>query len=372
MPRSRSKPSRTAKPSDAHWKNCAPGRTLREFGRLSAAERELVDCCRSGALATVTEGLPSRRSAANRVRANLIRFLALGGDAAAAVHEFGVALSGAWITGVLSLDDAVLERKLSLLNCWIGKISASRATVPMLMLSGSHLRYGMEAGELRSSFGIWMDGVTTKGPVDLRGARVNGDFSAIKASFEIPKRHAFSLELGLAIIEGRVILERLTANATVSLDNCVIRGDLECQGAQLRSKAGVALLCSGMEVGHSIYLRDRFRAEGGVRMLGTRVGMTLDCSKSHFEAVKERALECERIRCAGPVFLMGSRFSGSVSFCTASITGPLMANRARFDCAERIALDGSSATIGFVQLTKAFVRGEINFVGAGDQRAIPL
>lgn len=358
------KKSSAAKPPEQPTLCRPAGRTLAEFGRLSAAEKLLVNCCRRGEWAIVSDDRPEKGTAANRVRASLIRFLALGGDEGAPVHEYGVILNGAWISGTLSLEDAVLRSTLALQKCRIQKINAFRATIPILVLAGSRLEKGMDAGDLRSAFGLWMHGATCAGPVILRSARLD-EFSALETKFEVPDKAKISLDLSFAVIEGCAILNQATANATVALDYSIIKGDLECVGAKFQSKKGFALQCDGVDVGHNIYLRNEFRAEGGVRMLGAKVGLTLDCSKAHFEGTSDRALECERVQVSGPVFMSGSRFIASVSFHTASIAGALKAERAHFEFANGVALDCTSASIGYVELTDKFsLKGQANFIGA--------
>jgi hypothetical protein len=364
MPRSRLKPS-PAVVLETSKKNCASGRSFREFEPLSAAERKLVKSCRCGTDAIVSKRRPKRETDANRVRASLVRFLALGGDDDAPVHEYGVSLAGAWITGNLSIEDAALSRTLALRNCWIRKINGWRATLPLLMLSGCHLQEGMDAGEIRTGFGIAMDQLTSAGPIVLFGARLDGDLFAAGIRIEVEEEVDVSLNLGLVIIDGRVILNEANANATVVLNNSVIKGDIECVGAQFRSVSGFALTCDGANVHHNIYMRDGFHAGGGVRLIGTSVGMTLDCSKAYFEEGPEGALECERTRVAGAVFVTESRFVGSVNFHNSSVAGAFSGQGARFECTNNVALNCSSASIGSVELTdKVSCKGQISFVGA--------
>jgi len=376
MPRSGVKRSpgakRAAKPKQSpvaerpeRPKPCRPsGRTLSEFGRLSRAEKFLVDCCQRGLQVNIADTRPEKGTPANRVRAKLIRFLALGGDDSAPVHEYGVMLSGAWITGILYLEDAVLPSTLALQNCRIQKINAFRATIPTLVLTGSLLEKGMDAEDIRSAFGVWMSKVRTSGTVILRGARLD-EFNAEEAEFDLPSKAGISLDLSFATIEGCATLNKLTANATIWLDNSSIKGDLECRGANFRSDSDFAIRCDGIDVGHNAYLREEFRSEGGVRMIGAKIGLTLDCSQARFEGKSQRALECERTKVSGPVFMSHSSFIGSVSLHSTSISGALICRGTCFEFPEGLALDCSSAAIGYVELSEQFsVKGQISFSGA--------
>lgn len=365
MPRSRQGSSPAPPPPESLKKGRASGRSFHEFEPLSSAEKKLVDCCRRGVEATIAKRRPKQETDANRVRASLIRFLAMGGDDDAPVHEYGVALVGAWIGDALNLEDAVLQRALSLQNCWIRKVSAWRASVPTLMLSGSYLEEGMDAGVMRSSFGLAVAKVKSAGPITLFGARMSGDFFANGLQIDVPEDIDVSLNLGLAVIDGRVMLNGARANASVSLDNSVVKGDLECVSARFNSPTGFGLTCDGAEFGQNAYLRDGFRAVGGVRMIGAKVGLTLDCSNASFKGGPEGALECERAKVAGPVFLLNSRFSGQANFHNATIAGTLICHHTKLRSSTVVALDCSSSSIGSVELAGKFsANGQISFVGS--------
>jgi hypothetical protein len=53
-------------------------------------------------------------SADTKIDAGFVRFLTLGGDESAPVHENGVHLQGAWLEGVLDLGDCDLVRPIIL------------------------------------------------------------------------------------------------------------------------------------------------------------------------------------------------------------------------------------------------------------------
>lgn len=76
----------------------ALGRSLGDFAPLSSAETVLLDAARRGVDAVIATDRPSAETDANRVRADFVRFLALGGVADAPVHEHGVQLIGGWLT----------------------------------------------------------------------------------------------------------------------------------------------------------------------------------------------------------------------------------------------------------------------------------
>ena len=57
---------------------------------LRPAEKKLLEAAREGNICEINGGRPETAIFDNRLRAGFIRFLALGGDAEAVVHETGV------------------------------------------------------------------------------------------------------------------------------------------------------------------------------------------------------------------------------------------------------------------------------------------
>src|SRR5688500_12420086 len=104
---------RTMAPSAIHQ------RSLASFGTLLRAEEKLLNCCRGGDMATLAKKRPVRPSLDNRIRASFVRFLVLGGDEAAQVHERGVRLRGGWLTGPLDLENANIKSYLKMIDCRI-------------------------------------------------------------------------------------------------------------------------------------------------------------------------------------------------------------------------------------------------------------
>lgn len=69
-------------------------------------ERELISACRSGKACNLGDDRPADESPERTIRAEILRYLILGGCADCPVHEFGVRLSGAYIKGELDLSFA--------------------------------------------------------------------------------------------------------------------------------------------------------------------------------------------------------------------------------------------------------------------------
>ncbi len=73
----------------------------------------------------------------NRVRAEFLRFLAIGGDEFAPVHEAGVELHNAFVDGRIDLRGAKCVKRLFLVNCFVdGALSIEGASLGLLHLEG--------------------------------------------------------------------------------------------------------------------------------------------------------------------------------------------------------------------------------------------
>ena len=172
---------------------------------------------------------------APKVRAELIRFLARGGNGDYPVDPHGVGLMGAWITGTLALEGCCDLRMLDLHACHFVQAPIFRdAAGQGVNLSGSYVP------------GLFADRLTTAGSVFLR------------YGFE--------------------------AAGTVRLLGAKIGGNLECDGGKFlgKNKDGNALYADWLITTGSVFLRHGFEAAGAVRLLGAKIGADLDCVGGKF------------------------------------------------------------------------------------------
>jgi hypothetical protein len=125
------------------------GRSLSDFGTLKPGERKLLEACRTGDVCQLGKQRPTEASPDNTVRASFIRFLALGGDEQAPVHEHGIQLEGAWIDELLDLKCVRVIADLGLLDCEFSNAPVLRGAQihGCLLLSGSHMP-GLMANQL--------------------------------------------------------------------------------------------------------------------------------------------------------------------------------------------------------------------------------
>lgn len=91
---------------------------LGDFLPLSTAETKIVANLRSGDFDRLGDGLrPDWDDPARTVRAELLRFLILGSDHGFPMHEKGLSVSGARVTGILDLEGCRIPRDIRLKDC---------------------------------------------------------------------------------------------------------------------------------------------------------------------------------------------------------------------------------------------------------------
>lgn len=107
------------------------------------AERKLIEACRKGRDCKLNDGKrpePDDQNPEHTVRAALIRLLAKGATPECRLHEAGVSLIGAQITGQLDLGFVKTYGILALTNCCFQSVPRmEEAELYMLSLSGSSL-----------------------------------------------------------------------------------------------------------------------------------------------------------------------------------------------------------------------------------------
>ncbi len=221
------------------------GRSLKDFLPLNHAEQKLQEACRLGESVVLDKTVPENPTHENSIRARFLRFLLLGGDEQAPVHESGVLLIGAYVEGCLDLSGCSIPMDLMLEKCYFSEqINAQDARlVGVLVLSGSYLSNGIAADRLKCAAGVFFrDGFKVKGEVTLTSA-----------------------EIGSA---------------------------LDCSGGQFESER-YALVADRSHIKGSVFLDDGFSATGEVRLFGAQIGGNLFCDGGEFDTDKGSALSLE-------------------------------------------------------------------------------
>jgi hypothetical protein len=199
-------------------------KSLEDFGELKPAEQKLLTACVSGEQAVISEIRPTEPTDDNTVRAEFIRFMALGGDAQHPLHAHGVQLQGAWIIGVLDLEGTTISADLFLECCNLQK------TPKML---GLHLR----------------------GSLNLQGSKTPG------------------LTIERASIAGSVFLRNgFESTDLILLLSTKIKGDLDCSKAKLLvPERQWTLIADRAQIKGSVFLRNGFESTGKIKLTSASI-----------------------------------------------------------------------------------------------------
>lgn len=316
------RPPRAATRKPARPKGLAQGRWLGDFPKLSAAEKRLLECCARGEPwkpVGWNGERPEEGAEANTIRAELIRFLALGGDDVHPVHEAGVMVRGAWVVGTLDLQHCHVTVLLSLQRCQLVEAPIFLAAcIPDIVLRGSGLP-GISADGSKVAGSVFLDqGLTAAGEVRWLGAEIGGVFVCTGSKFTNAGGHALSADR--MKVTGSVFLDHgFVATGEVRLLGAEIGSVLVCTGGNFTNAGGHALSADSSEVVDSVYLDRGFFATGEVRFPGAKIGGSLTCVKGTFNNPGGSALRVDKVHVTGSVHLREAKIDGAIRFPAARI-----------------------------------------------------
>lgn len=346
------------------------GRALRDFEPLQPGEQRLLNACALGEAAILGDAAPKLATDEQRVRATFVRFLLLGGDEQAPVHEAGVYLQGAFVEGVFDLCGCHIAVGINLTCCrFDDEIDANHAQLDgVINLQGSYLANGLQAHQLRSSASLlFSNGFHAMDQVILRGSQIAGDIDCQGGGFEVDTtKHALALEG--AHVKGHVFLsDGFKATGEVRLDGAKIGGNLDCNDGQFAVEQGQALSAIGVNVNGYVDMSGGFKATGLVNLLGAQIRGHLFCIEGTFEDKESVALLAHGVDVKGNVILGdGFKAAGAVALEGAKIGGNLYCNGGQFDVNQGDALAANGADIkGNAYLSDGFkATGRVNLQGA--------
>ncbi|MGB9024733.1 MAG: hypothetical protein WCC40_02035 [Rhodomicrobium sp.] len=181
--------------------------SLQDFQPLKPAEEKLLDAALIGKQCSFERTRPEAPTQANEIRADFLRFLALGGEKRTAVHESGLKVQGAFVDGSIVLDGATKVRPLWIQDCTItGEFSFSDAETKVVSLDGTIVS------------GIRGDGVRVDGSLLLRRTIIEGSLQLFGAEI------SGTLSCAGCIIEGR---RWRTQRLAADLATVTVRGNVE-------------------------------------------------------------------------------------------------------------------------------------------------
>lgn len=293
------------------------GRTLSEFKPLSKSEQSLIEACACGKwLHLESEDLKNRE-----IRAELIRFIALGGDKAVPIHESGIMLMGAVIIGDISLNYCNIHTPIALYNCEIGgEIGFKEAKSKNIFLGRSRIKS-------LNAEGAFIDGdlnlraiVCDQGQIRVTGASITGDLLMAGSNIANSKESVLLAER--VRISGSAFLNNeFQCRGRISFSGAMISGDFSLTNALIECE-GEVLVADSMKVGGTVFLR-KIRSKGEIRFLGSDLkdiefcdaelsnltGNAIILGRAHVRGT----VDLRRITATGAINLRGCRVEGELA-----------------------------------------------------------
>ncbi|MGD9803258.1 MAG: hypothetical protein AB7E81_03155 [Hyphomicrobiaceae bacterium] len=314
---------------------------LEQFQPLLPSEEVVLGHLLSGDSDAIGDGnLPEAGQSERTVRAEFLRFLLLGGDEHCRVHEKGVRLRGALITGVLDLEGCRVHCGIALKDCRFESAPIVRsAIIDNLVLDGSTLP-GLRAEVVEVRGGVSLAGAVVAGAITIHGSRLGGPLNCDGA--KITSRRTAAL-LGDLIVARSIVMRGASMVGGISLVGAKLSSDLNVAGIDIHDPETVALKADGIDVEGDIILHSG-RIEGAVEIVGGHIEGDLDCTGTRIHNPGKVALKFDRSIVKGAWFLWkGAKIDGVLNMTGATLgsihddraswpgQGDLMLNRCLYD-----------------------------------------
>jgi len=300
-----------------------------------------------------------------QVRARFLRFLSLGGDGFAPVHESRLELHGAYVHEDLDLSGCTVPQPLLFRRShFAGRISFRDAVTKSLTLSSSRVQsIDAESAQIRGSVFL-EDGFRSIAGASLAFATIGGSLSC--SGSLLNGGSGLALTGNEARITGDVELaDSFLGQGGVSLSGAKIEGKLHCARGQFQNRtedgSGVALGCDDVEIMGGARLIGGFRSEGLVSFSGAQIGGSFDCSGGTFlnrtADGKGEALSLASAKIAESVWLRdGFSAEGKVRLYGTHVAGNVQCIGGRFDNSAP-AKDDRSIAASAISLRSANIEG---------------
>jgi hypothetical protein len=229
-------------------------------------------------------------------------------------------------------------------------------------LTGSGITLALDGARIRGS-AFMHNGFRSSGEVRMLNARVGGDLGFNGATLTATDR---ALSLDKVAVGGNVSLAKWShhdgstnafhSDGSVNLLAAQIRGDLDCDGADLAA-AGISLNLATADIRGHVYLRNGFKSRGQLHMHSAEIGNSVDLSGATLtEAVSA-------------VFLQEATVRGTVSVCGGfSSFGRVEAQSSHIE--GNLVCDGCK--LAALYCANMTLKGDLQWTGIQDAKSTPL
>ena len=315
---------------------------------LTPAEEQLIEACQKGEFCQLGDGeLPPEGTPdpSRHVRADVLRYLILGGCDDCIVDDIGVWVEGAHVTGTLDLDFTTTRGAIRMHNSrFKERIDCEQTKCRQLDLNGSDLQ-GLRGQAMKVTGNVFLQEITTHATIDLRSATIGGQLNCKKATFEVAEKaepeasEIFALKAQGANVTGGVFLGEITTNATIDLKGATIDGQLNCEKATFEVAKGRALSAQDANVTGGAFL-EKITTNATIDLNSTTIGGQLNCTKATFEVEVDHAVNAQDAKInGGLIWREATVIKGTLSFANAH-TSVLCDDESSWPSGGRVDLNG--------------------------------
>ncbi len=261
----------------ARLRTLAEWEALKGEVALTEPERYLIECCREGRPCRLGDGSrPEGPHPDRNIRAELLRYLILGGCEKCKLDEWGVRLMGAFVKGRLDVSFARATGGTALVRCrFDNPVQALESRFQFLNLSGSWLP-GLNAQGTNVSSSVRLsNGFVAMGKVSLSGAKIGGQLACVRSTFENDGADALNAQ-GIEVAGSVFFRDGFVSRGLVRLSSAKIGGQFACREGTFSNSRGDALNAARMHVTGQFFWRDNTVESGRVILAAAHVGDLVD------------------------------------------------------------------------------------------------
>ncbi len=208
---------------------------------LSANEKRVIDAFRTGTIADFGDVRPERGTAANTLRADVLRGILIGRHVSPHDRDpRGLHIKGAFINGPLDLRGARIDCLVTLENCWIdGALIIEFAELDEFDLRGSRCA-GISGQAVKLNHSLMLTaGFRCEGEALLVAADIGGNLNLSGAKLVNRNRHALSCDR--AQIKGSLFFRGTEVRGTIRFPTAHIGGNVQFMACLLSNPMGDAV-----------------------------------------------------------------------------------------------------------------------------------
>jgi sRNA-binding regulator protein Hfq len=302
------------------------------YGQLTEAETNVLRDSTSSSYP------PDAASVArSTIAPEFLRWLVADSEAARLIDPKGIRIHHASIHGPLDLDGCHISIPMSFDDCLFEReVNLRYAQMDRLSITNSTIRVGIN-GELSTFHGsVFLDLLTSTGPLLFQGAQVAGDFHCSKTTVRVPAPHD-GLLLDLIVVKGGVFLDDICFHSPLRIRSAQIEGNLTLYRSRVEV-AGEAISLDRSSIKGGVLLKsNRFHCSGLFNMFNVNIGGDLDLDGANLTrgslqpGGESIVLKLDSATIHGSILMTnGFQTDGTVSMFATHVTGDFNCKKGSF------------------------------------------